>query len=62
VHFKLRAAAIDHRGNDDVSLYQPSDGSRQNIARAQTVWLLRCQQEIAGANAYAQMRTNLGSN
>jgi hypothetical protein len=62
VHLKLRTAAIDHHRDDDISLLNPPDGSRQNVPRTQPAWLLRSEQQIASANADAQAQANLGGN
>jgi hypothetical protein len=62
VHLELGAAAIHHPRDDDVSLLQPLNSSRQNIARAQSAWFFRCQQQIASTNAHAQARSDLCSN
>jgi hypothetical protein len=62
VYLELRAAAIYHHRDDDVSLLQSPDGSPQNIAGTQSPRFLRREEQIAGANSYAHLRSNLGSN
>ena len=62
VHLEFRPAANHKCGNNDISLLQPPDRSRHNVPRTESPRALGSQQQIAGANADAQARSNFCSN
>jgi len=56
VNFKLDAAAIDNRRDDDIPLLQAFDRPRQNVARTQSPRFFSGKQQIARAHAHTKAR------
>jgi hypothetical protein len=61
VDLEFGLAAIYECRNDDISLFYATNGSRQNVAGAQAAGVFRGEQKVAGANSYAQVRTDFGT-